>query len=72
MSKETIIKKELEIAANNLSNQIGFHVGAAYGYPNKIKGTPENFLIIWSNIKVKAPKTFEGFTVVIRGIPKPL
>jgi hypothetical protein len=63
-------REKLRAASVKLANQTGLSVGSAYGFPNKIEGEPEEFLIVWSDKEVKFPETFEGFRVVRRGVPR--
>lgn len=47
------------------------HVGSAYGFPDEIKGSPEWFLIVWSDDdSVSFPDFFDGYKVRLRGIPR--
>jgi hypothetical protein len=64
-------REQLRAAAKKLATQTGLSIGSAYGFPNKIEGNPEEFLIVWSDKEVKFPETFEGFRVVRREVPRP-
>jgi hypothetical protein len=70
MSEE---RKALKAARAKLERQIGGYIGSAYGYAEGFDQEPEEFLIVWSDDpNVQFPKTFEGFKVVKRGIPRAL
>lgn len=67
-------KNKLDVAAEELEKLVGVYVGSAYGYPSRVvKGSPENFLIVWTDEKKpNVPATFQGYKVAVRGIPKAL
>ena len=56
-------------ASKRLEAQLGVPVGSGYGFPESLNDDPQTFLIVWSDVKVAFPDTFEGFKVVRRGIP---
>lgn len=62
-------KAAVKAASKKLEKQIGLSVGSGFGFPESLNDKPQYFLIVWSDEDVEFPETFEGFTVVRRGVP---
>lgn len=62
-------KAAVKAASKKLEKQIGISIGSGFGFPESLNDKPQYFLIVWSDDDIEFPETFEGFTVVRRGIP---
>jgi hypothetical protein len=68
MSKD-VERAAVKAARQKLEKQIGVSVGSGYGFPESLNEDPQYFLIVWSDVEVEFPETFEGYRVVRRGVP---
>lgn len=69
MEKEE--KEKAKEAAGRLSEHLGgTHVGSAYGLFNRDDDDSQWFLIVWCDLKIAFPGTWEGYPVKKQEIPR--
>lgn len=64
-------QNEARAAAVKLSRAISEHVGSSYGFPDGVKGEPEWFLTVYTDLETfTPPDLFDGYKVRKRSVPR--